>query len=270
MRALIFLSLVLANFEAILAWPECGRRGAQNRVVGGHEAGAGEWPWQVYLQHRKEGSTSSFSCGATILSQDWVLTAAHCVFEDRDPTSYTLTVGDHNVKQDDPYQVLHKVDKIILNPGYNRWSNVHDIALMKVAEPMKFDNPAVGPACLPNKGQNNEGQFCYISGWGFTMKSKTDFWDERLQTVGSKIWQFADCQHHWRVRERYQMCFGDGNVGGCMGDSGGPLACERQDGRYAVVGVTSYGDGECTTPGVPSVWTKVSGYMDFIHQYTGL
>ena len=49
---------------------------------------------------------------------------------------------------------------------YNRWSNVHDIALLKVAKPIKFDNPAVGPACLPNKGQNNEGsqnnwmQFC--------------------------------------------------------------------------------------------------------------
>merc|ERR1712198_111809 len=169
MRALIFLPLVLANLKAISAWPECGRRGPQNRVVGGQEAGPGEWPWQVYLQHRTAGSSTSFSCGATILNQDWVLTAAHCLFEDRDPTSYTLTVGDHNVKQDDPYQAVHKVGKIILNPG------------------------------------------------------------------------FADCQRHWRVRERYQMCFGDGNVGGCMGDSGGPLACERQDGRYAVVGVTSYG-----------------------------
>merc|ERR1712142_1076360 len=125
MRVLIFISLVLANLSVILGWPECGKRGPKNRVVGGHEAGPGEWPWQVYLQHRSAGSSTSFSCGATILSEDWVLTAAHCVFEDRDPTSYTLTVGDHNVKQDDPYQVQHKVAKIILNPGVpSVWTKV--------------------------------------------------------------------------------------------------------------------------------------------------
>jgi hypothetical protein len=63
-----------------------------------------------------------------------------------------------------------------------------------MASPIDFDNAAVGPACLPKAGAGGdyEGQFCHISGWGFTMASKEKPWDERLQTVASQVWRSGD------------------------------------------------------------------------------
>ena len=48
-----------------------------------------------------------------------------------------------------------------------------------------------------------------------------------------------------------------------QGDTGGPLQCEDQYGRFHLVGITSFGYG-CGRPNTPGVYTKVSEYYDFI------
>jgi len=102
------------------------------------------------------------------------------------------------------------------------------------------------------------------------MESKEKYWDEKLQTVGSKIWSYSDCRRKWStVRQHYHYCFGDGRVGGCMGDSGGPISCGRADGKYEVAGVTSFGDGRCNVPGMPAVWTRVPSYIKWIKSTMG-
>jgi len=268
---LFFISSFLL-FGISAAFPECGKRGPASRIVGGHEAARGEWPWMAKLVRRIPGSSSFSTCGGSILSKDWVLTASHCVAKSSNPSHYTVTVGEHNVNRKDPYEVKHSVSRVIMHPKYTGGvGNYHDIALLKMSSPIAFDNPAVGPACLPNQGEDYEGQFCHISGWGFTMKSPSNQWDEKLQTVGSKIWRYEDCKRKWsQVSKQWHFCFGDGRVGGCMGDSGGPIQCKRKDGKYNVVGVTSFGDGKCNIPGSPAIWTRVPSYIDWIHKVTGL
>lgn len=260
------LITVLCLLGQTWAWPECGKRGPTSRIVGGHEAGPGEWPWQAKLKFQLPGSNGFSTCGGTILNKDWVLSAGHCVAKSTNPSYYTITVGEHNVNKKDPYEVQHAVAKVVKHPLYKGGSgNYNDIALLKMSSPIAFDNPAVGPACLPDENADHEGQFCHISGWGFTMASKDKPWDERLQTVGSKIWSYSDCRAKWStVRQHYHYCFGDGRVGGCMGDSGGPISCGRDDGKYEVAGVTSFGDGRCNVVGMPAVWTRVPSYVNWI------
>ncbi|NWI07918.1 CTRC protein, partial [Tichodroma muraria] len=49
-----------------------------SRVVGGEDAVAHSWPWQISLQYSRSGSWHH-TCGGTLIAPQWVLTAAHCI-----------------------------------------------------------------------------------------------------------------------------------------------------------------------------------------------
>ena len=72
---------------------ECGTKKplVRSRIVGGTDAQLGSWPWQVQLNNK--AFQGPVWCGGSILSQYWVLTAAHCFNNGKDPASFTLTVG---------------------------------------------------------------------------------------------------------------------------------------------------------------------------------
>ena len=68
--------------------PGCGRpQVAISRVVGGKDAKAHSWPWQIGL-HRNGG----FMCGGSIINSRWIVTAAHRV-HGRDAYQFTVTIG---------------------------------------------------------------------------------------------------------------------------------------------------------------------------------
>merc|ERR1712198_530193 len=239
------ISVIVCLFLFLLggseAWNQCGIRGPQNRVAGGREAGIGEWPWQIQLKYFPPGSQGgSHNCGGSILNKDWILTAAHCLMHSKDNRNYKVYVGQHNVNRPGPYTRTLRVSRLIQHPKYTYGVAPYDIALVKVASPINSNSAVVSPACLPKDDKNYEGQFCFISGWGFTMKSSTDQWDE---------------MHY---------CFGNGRVNSCQGDSGGPLSCLDSDGYYKVVGLASWGHSNCRTPGAPSIYTRVGGFNDWI------
>lgn len=73
---------------------DCGNRPAGSRVMNGDNAAPNSWPWQVSL---RVGPKANHICGGTLVTPDWVVTAAHCVYKNTDPSGYTVVVGEiHN------------------------------------------------------------------------------------------------------------------------------------------------------------------------------
>merc|ERR1712002_173219 len=98
------------------------------RVVGGDDVREHSWPWQASLQY-KSGSNFYHTCGGTLISSQWVPTAAHCISS----RTYRVFLGKHNLK-------ANEADSIAISP-----------AMIKLSTPVKLSD-AIMPACIPNSG----------------------------------------------------------------------------------------------------------------------
>ncbi|GMR57553.1 hypothetical protein PMAYCL1PPCAC_27748, partial [Pristionchus mayeri] len=129
-----------------------------------------KWPWQVSVE---DNSGNQF-CGATVISENWVLTAAHCVFDENsteliDVKNVMITTGKggNNAREFD-------VAEIIPHAEYKTAFDGKDIALLKLGKPLTFDDSA-SPICLPHPAQliPNDGNAVVI-GYGISNERGTD------------------------------------------------------------------------------------------------
>lgn len=161
----------------------CGVRGRKDRIVGGNEAQPHDFPWIVGLFRDKK-----LYCGATLISETYLLTAAHCV-DGMEPSQIRAYIGGHNLTKD--YTDIRRVRKIIQHEQFNIFSFNNDIALIKLYKPVKF-GPKVQPACLPD-GSTTEfaGSLTVISGWGRTGEKQNP--SQVLRTVVVPVWSQEQC-----------------------------------------------------------------------------
>jgi hypothetical protein len=156
----------------------CGRAavGINARIVNGENSIPDSWPMMVSLRDNSE--PSEHICGGTILSELYVLTAAHCVtdrFTGIAVENISIAAGVHSISQAD--QIIRKVDKIIVHP---LWKELHretqyDIAILQLAEPLDLGlNSSISRTCLPPRQNTREDIMQYPSngtklvviGWG--------------------------------------------------------------------------------------------------------
>ncbi|KAM7234945.1 hypothetical protein CapIbe_013765 [Capra ibex] len=237
-----------------------------SRVVGGEDARPNSWPWQVSLQYSSSGQWRH-TCGGSLIEQNWVLTAAHCISSSR---TYRVVVGRQSLSTAESGSLTVAVSKSVIHEKWNsnQLAQGNDIALLKLASSVPLTDK-IQLGCLPPAGTILPNNYvCYVTGWG------------RLQTNGALpdilqqgellVVDYATCsQPSWwgsTVKTNMICAGGDGVTSSCNGDSGGPLNCQAGNGQWQVHGIVSFGSSlGCNYYRKPSVFTRVSNYNDWIN-----
>ncbi|KAM8912854.1 transmembrane protease serine 12 [Lycaon pictus] len=238
-----------------------------SRIVGGTAAQIGAWPWVVSLQIQS-GRILAHICGGSLVKNNWVLTAAHCTKDTRDPLMWRAVIGTNNINVHHPHSKKIKVKAIIIHPGFNLETFVNDIALFHLKKAVRY-NEYIQPICLPfdifqKLDQNTK---CFISGWGRTEEEGniTDVLQEaEVHYISRKI--CGSEQSYGKFIPNTSFCAGaeDGIFDTCRGDSGGPLMCYfPEHKRFFVMGITSFGYG-CGRKNFPGVYCGPSFYQKWL------
>ncbi|KAM5159305.1 transmembrane protease serine 11C-like [Callospermophilus lateralis] len=244
----------------------CGQRTitrSGNKIAGGQDAEEGEWPWQASLQQN-----SVHRCGATLISNNWLVTAAHCFIKENNPKDWNVSFG---LLLSDP-KTQRTIKDIIIHENYHYPAHDNDIAVVHLSSPVLYTSN-IRRACLPEATYkfppNSE---MVVTGWG-TLKSDGKS-PNILQKGSVKIIDNETCNSgkaYGGVVTPGMLCAGflEGRVDACQGDSGGPLVSADSKGTWFLAGIVSWGD-ECALPNKPGVYTRVTYYRDWIMSKTGL
>uniref|UniRef100_A0A672K4S8 Serine protease hepsin-like n=1 Tax=Sinocyclocheilus grahami TaxID=75366 RepID=A0A672K4S8_SINGR len=214
---------------------DCGRRMLpEERIVGGVDARQGSWPWQVSLQY-----DGVHQCGGSIISDRWIISAAHCFPERyRHVSRWRVLMGTIYNTPISKNVVIAEVKTVVYHSSYlpfvdaNIDDNSRDIAVLALTKPLQLTD-YIQPVCLPTYGHRlADGQMGTVTGWGNM---------EKL---------------------RYEK----GGTDSCQGDSGGPFVASdvlSKTSRYRLLGVVSWGTG-CAMAKKPGVYTRVSRFLPWI------
>jgi len=258
--------VLLATVGFLEARPSGLQPSFSSMVVGGEDARPGEFPWQ--LSQQRLGSTWSHSCGASLLSANKALSAAHCV--DGAATSVLRVIAGLYERDDEAGTQTSNIASYTMHSQYNQGSATfaNDIAILNLATAIS-ENNMVAFATLPaDNGNDYAGTTCTISGWGRTGASNV--LPNTLQKADIGVVTTAQCNTYLQgVGNAWDnhICLYDtaNNIGSCNGDSGGPLNCP-DGGSTVVAGVTSWGVSSIGTcrQDYPSVYTRTSAYLQWI------
>ncbi len=252
------------------------------RIIGGNVSAQNQFPYMVALVRNTSGPlTNRKMCGATIISEKWLLTAAHCMFNffgNRiTPSSFTAVVGATNLRTESPEEFV--IANYYIHPDYVGDSDLlpneivrNDIALIELAN--ELPTALFNPVSLFNESAESlVGVNSTIIGYGALRYLGVDnvvpsdvLRHANVPVVSKEVCN-APISYNGRVNSSH-ICagFAQGGVDSCSGDSGGPLVA-RLDGVTAQLGVVSSGNG-CALPQFYGLYTDVGKYVDWISQFT--
>ncbi|KAK5868124.1 hypothetical protein PBY51_009166 [Eleginops maclovinus] len=233
-------------------------RGVMLRIIGGVLEKLGGSPWQVLL-HRSDGYGF---CGGTLLSDRWVVSAAHCLEE----SVHHVTIGDYDKRRPDPGEQQMKVQRVFVHPHFHSFTLDSDIALLLLSGPVTR-GPTAAPACLPDPHlsryllqENSRG---VVSGWGLTRHLGRS--SRFLRKVTLPVIEQQTCSGSTnQVITDNMFCAGflDVEMDACGGDSGGPFVVNYR-GTWFLTGVVSWGEG-CAARGRYGVYTRIGNFLNWI------
>uniref|UniRef100_A0A673K9G3 Trypsin I-P1-like n=1 Tax=Sinocyclocheilus rhinocerous TaxID=307959 RepID=A0A673K9G3_9TELE len=262
-----FNSTLSVSAITLLYITVCGRAPLNNKIAGGEDAKAGAWPWQVSIHVINKGH----NCGGSLITKDWVLSAAHC-FQSVGVPETLMYFGRLSQSGSNPFETNRTARQIINHPNYDRLSKDNDIALIELSSSVTFSD-YIKPVCLAVVGSVfGGGTESWVTGWGSLLPNGTQLPDI-LQEVMIPIVINSACANAYGgmyTITSNMICAGLLNQGGkdsCEGDSGGPMV-SKNGSLWIQSGVVSFGKG-CSDPKYPGVYSRVSQYQDWIKSNTG-
>jgi len=243
-------------------------------IVGGQNALPKEFPHTALIGYR-DGKTKVWGCGGTLISEEYVLTAAHCLHDTRG-LGYAQYVRlgelDLDSEVDDASPVDFNISERIQHPDYILPAKYNDIALIKLDRPATI-NQFIRPACLPELFSPRTAHGI-ASGFGSTRVRGPG--SKQLRKVVLEVYSQQECNQTYvndinrslpkGIIDETQMCAGSHTErrDTCQGDSGGPFQTYHSlQCMYSIDGVTSSGKG-CGRINTPGVYTRVYPYLDWI------
>jgi secreted trypsin-like serine protease len=240
-------------------------------IIGGSNASLGGHPWIVYMYNNGQPA-----CAGTLISADWVVTAAHCV-DEAQPSNIYMYLGEYDTSgfgaptENGNYERGKFASEIHVHPSHVSGGS-HDIALVKLDTPAIFNSRVKAIAVSHATTAINSGTGI-AAGWGATAPQNP--FDPNtasstiLQRVSMPIRTVATCNGaeigSIRQLASDEMCAGTpGTAATCSGDSGGPFIRLNSSGIYELIGVTSWGALYCSSY---SVFSRVSSHLSWIRIY---
>ncbi|KAJ8918101.1 hypothetical protein NQ315_011558 [Exocentrus adspersus] len=232
--------------------------GPVEKIVGGSEVIPNSIPYQVALII----DSTSF-CGGSLISRDWVLTAAHCT---TGASFVRVVLGAHNLRRGEATTVMLTTSSIINHPQYNRATLTNDVALIRLPFSVRLTRAIQLVTLAPANSPSFAGSVATLSGWGKT-GDNTPAISSTLNSVNVNVIANSLCQQTYGgLIQPYTICtYGGARRGGCHGDSGGPLTVNGYQ-----VGVVSFVSSWGCQSGTPTAFSRVSYFRNWIAAHTGV
>ena len=233
-----------------------------------------DWPHEI----------STHACSGVIVSDRYVVTAAHCfngvpdspVFHRgtfSNASNWEVVTGVHSLNTSMDEGTRYDVDQITIHEGYDSYLKIdpmalNNIALMRLRSRIQYSD-LVSPVCLPDPGQSFQANgACLMAGWG----GGGGYMKTTQMAVGP--WAAnAECRAKFgvfqnvRVDAASHVCFGTGDVPVCIGDTGGPVVC-KLGAKYVLAGlVSNFGYPYCGREyRVPGAFVNVANFVGWIKE----
>jgi trypsin len=228
------------------------------RIIQGDRADPSQRRFFAKSGYDNYAETSEILCGATLVSRDIAISAAHC----QGGFNYGILVLDSNTGD---YDRLVPVSRQIRHPGWDQDRDVlnYDVLVLKLATPLAADDAAQPIPFNTDPNYPVVGQRVVAMGFGITESNSVSGYlrESDFEYISNDECFGRTIQFNNVLQSDSVMCT-DPIAGSstCLGDSGGPLIDE--DGTR-LLGVVSFGSG-CQADTIPDGYARISAVSDWI------
>lgn len=238
-----------------------------DRIVNGYVATEGQFPYQVAVLALTQFELY-YICGGSIITSEWVLSAAHCTYPHR---TFLLRFGSNQLWANGQ---LQRTTEVVNHPNYNQDTLNNDVSLLRIPSPLDLENGSLRAIRLPGPEFRNlrfVGERSRVAGWGIDNSGE---YSTVLNFADMEIIDNGSCGRLYGevLVTRGVLCaygYNNRRQGLCGGDSGSALVI-LHNGEWVQVGIAAFGALNACERGHPSGFSRITTYNAWIKRTAGL